>query len=109
MVARRLTKIVRDSATGEPQVFLEPVYTPLDRTSITKLMNAYAVTRLELKVKLPIVRGGGKRQVTVAESRNGRQYEDGESGGPGGNGGGMGSQTGTYEMPAQPLVREDYA
>lgn len=108
MVARRLTKVVRDAETRKPQIFLEPVYTSLDRSSTTRLLNAYAVTRLEMKTGVPVVRGGGRKQVEVAESRNGRQYEDGESGGPGGDGGGMGTQMGTYNMPATPLTKADY-
>ncbi|MBI2639957.1 MAG: hypothetical protein HYW90_03680 [Candidatus Sungbacteria bacterium] len=110
-VARRLTKIVHRKADGKPQIFLEPVYTPLDRESITRLMNAYAISSLEPKTGLKAVRGGGMNKlmmVRVAASRNNSQYEDGESGGPGGGGGGMGTMRGAYEMPAQPLRDVDY-
>lgn len=108
MVARRLTKVVRDVTTGLPQVFLEPVYTSLDRDSMTRLLNAYAVTRLHPRTGLAVVRGGGSDEVEVAASRNGIQYEDGESGGPGGAGAGLGQMRGTYRMPAQPLSTTDY-
>ena len=107
-VGRRLTKIVQDHRDEQPKLFLEPVYTPLDRESMTRLFNAYAVTNLESKIGLPLVRGGGSGEVYVSESRNGFQYEDGESGGPGGEGGGMGTQQGSYKMPAQPLEKKDY-
>lgn len=107
MVARRLTKVVRETS-GRPQVFLEPVYTSLDRNSMTRLLNAYAVTRLQVRTGLEVVRGGGFGQVAVAESRNGIQYEDGESGGPGGGGAGVGQMSGSYTMSAQPLTKADY-
>ena len=108
-VARRLTKIVHDDVTGEPRVFLEPVYTSFDKDSVTKLMDAFAATHLQSKVGIKIVKGGGGGTVRVAESKNGTQYEDGESGGPGGGGGGIGPRRGSYTMPARPLTKADYA
>ncbi len=107
-VGRRLTKIVQDQNEDKSKLFLEPVYTPLDRESMTRLLNAYAVTNLEPKLGISLVRGGGSGEVNVSESRNGFQYEDGESGGPGGGGGGIGTQRGSYKMPAQPLQKKDY-
>ncbi len=107
-VARRLTKKVDDVPTGLPQLFLEPVYTPLDRAYTTRIMDAYAAANLKTKLGIDMVKGGGGGEVRVVESRNGRQYEDGESGGPGGGGVGIGSKTGTYTMPARPLTERDY-
>lgn len=107
-VGRRLTKIVQDIKEGKPKLFLEPVYTPLDKDSTARLMNAFAVTSLEPKLNMPIVRGGGTDEVYVAESRNKEQYEDGESGGPGGGGAGLGTKSGSYKMSAQPLQKKDY-
>lgn len=108
-VGRRLTKIVQGVDDKQPKLFLEPVYTPMDRQSTTRLMNAFAVTHLAPKLNLPLVRGGGSAEVSVSESRNGSQYEDGEYGGPGGAGGGLGTQEGEYRMTAQPLEPKDYA
>ena len=106
-VGRRLTKIVRGKDDQKPRLFLEPVYTPLERESTARLFNAFAVTNLA-KLGIPLVKGGGSSKVYVSESRNKRQYEDGESGGPGGGGAGLGTQEGSYFMPAQPLQESDY-
>ena len=106
MVGRRLTKIVRETRGFRPQIFLEPAYTPLNLQSTTRLLNAYAVTHLQPRMGLELVRGGGSFLVAVAESRNHIQYEDGESGGPAN--GGMGTMSGIYEMAAQALKKTDY-
>ena len=107
-VGRRLTKIVQSKKENKAKLFLEPVYTPLDRNSTTRLMNAFAVTTLGPKLGVDLVRGGGTDEVFISESRNGSQYEDGEYGGPGGDGGGLGTKRGSYLMPAQSLQQKDY-
>lgn len=106
IVARRLTKIVHDKDSETPQLFLENLYTGLDTAVTTRLMNAFAVTHLKPKLKMELLRGGGKKLVTVAESRNYLQYEDGETGGP--HCGGLGTMSGSYDMPARPLTEAEY-
>ena len=108
---RRLTKIVRHVDDDKSELFLEPAYTPLDRSFVTRLFNAFAQTSLRPKIGIDLVRGAQKHTghlVNVSESRNYRQYEDGENGGPGGGGGGLGEQRGAYAMYAQPIREADY-
>src|SRR3989338_6192718 len=52
-VGRRLTKIVRGKDDQKPRLFLEPVYTPLERESTARLFNAFAVTNLA-KLGIPL-------------------------------------------------------
>lgn len=106
MIARRVTKIVRDDQSQEACIFLEPVYTSHNQTLMTKHLNKFALGFLNPKTGLNLVRGGGNMQVKVASSRNQYQYEDGEKGGP--QNGGIGTKEGEYTMPAQYLQAIDF-
>lgn len=107
-VARRIVKIVRDSETGQPLLFLEPVYTNLNREATSRILNTFAVSHLKPKLKMELAVGGGTALVSIAKSRNCYQYEDGEKGGPGGVGGGLGTKEGSYTMPARKITEKDY-
>ena len=106
IIARRVTKIVKQSISQAANIFLEPVYTSYDRTQITKLLNSFVRFKIQVQTNLPLLRGGGNIEVNVAKSRNVDQYEDGEFGGP--HNGGIGSQRQSYTMPGQRLVDADF-